>query len=1066
MGQLLDTSTRRSARRRHAAGLPGAPAPRRSRTAPSRLRHAAAAALGLLLASLAACALPDPGAVPGEPGGKPRHREPATGGSGGDGGAGGFGGAGGSGGAGGAITPVRLDAVRPPMGSREGGDTVTLQGAGFLQNFGKQASANTQVRFGSNPAIGVRVIDDETIYVGVPPGLAGWTDVTVSNPRGEAACEGCFRYLEPVSIASIDPPYGSADGGTLVTLRGTGLGEGMILTFGANAALDLQLQEDGSLTAIAPPGEEGALVDVRIFDEGGAATLRKSFRYVAPLRIDSVSPPGGPLAGGNAAAIAGAGLTADAEVLVGGTPAHASLRADGRLEVTMPPRSTAGAVPLEVRTRAGDAVGTYAYFDPDETELRLHVIDPASRLWTAPPGGSYTLIGNRLDDPHLAVRIGGELAEIHGPRSPWSVTVSAPQGAGPGVVDVEARVEGEVAILEGAFRYHDLPLQVLSFSPQSAPVEGGGAISIEVSGVLGTPRVFVGAREATGVVRMSATRVTAIIPPGAVGTVPVRVVDAEDPAVEGRRDGFSYRSPLRISRVEPASGARAGGTLVTVRGVGLDTPSLVLAFGGNEVRPQSVLDPFTAVVKTPRGDVGLVDVEAGAQASGEPWPSFTLRDGYSYFNPSSTTGGSSGGPLNGNLNVSVVDGTWWKFGAPIPNARVMAGSGDGMVAGYTDARGEVTLSSPLLVKPQVVTVVRSGFEAATVVNHRSENLTVRLLDLDPGPPPDPVPGPPPPEPGAVEGRVWGFKLPPNRPLRTGEREVAWVGVAARSVFSLPPFGPPPSFIEIAAEGDPFRFVFVGGRQLALYAIYGVENTITREFEPLTLGVSRGVLTEPGVVTEADVILDTHLDVTVPVTILNPPEADGLSTSSRVYAYADLGGDGIVPLDSAITRSGDRSKATLTRLPALVGVNLLFAVRGGQGLQQDEPFTATFRRQLGDVRQGVAIGPLLGLTRFVSPDMGLGPYIEWSRSPGPTPALSYLYIDTVTGMPLWHAVVPGDTTRFEVPPALHGELRNHTQLRLTLVQGIEPRSSFDQWSYDLLTTSAFTSYTVDSVLFSL
>lgn len=1022
----------------------------------------AAFATGLLLAA-AAC---DPGLGPpdgagGTMGGKIKPR-PDAGGSGGPGGSGGGdAGSGGTGGAGGdAPLPMRLDELRPARGPQAGGGTVTLVGSGFLQGFGRQASSLTEVRFGSNPALGARVIDDETIYATVPPGVAGLADVTVTNPEGEARCEGCFRYLDPLRIEALEPAEGSIHGGTRVRVRGRSLREGMILTFGGRAALDLALDDDGSLLATTPPGDEEGLVDVRLFDEDGHDWMRKSFRYTAPLRIVSVEPPGGPLAGGNRVRVAGSGLTSSAAAFVDGVAVHTLFEPGGTLLVTMPAKAAPGVASLEVRRSGERASVPYAYFDSARAGLNVISIAPGRSGLAG--GVDAVLVGTGLDHPRLAVWIGGRLAQVEGRAGSFFATVRIPAADSPGLADVEARADESAGRLVAAWRYVK-PFSLTSVSPDAAPLDGGVEVTIDGRDFPARVRVYVGALEATDVRRESATRLRAIAPRGTDGRVPVRVVDADDDANEAvLADSFLYVGPPRLALVEPPSGARAGGTRVTLRGAGFD-PTLSAKFGVASARLESVLDPFTSIWVTPRGDAGLVDVSVSG-----PGGSSTVRAGFSYTSSSSTSGGSSGGPLDGNLNVSVIEATWWKFGTPIAGVQVTVGDGASSLRGVTDDRGEVTFSSPLLIKPQMVTAVLEGYESATVVNQQSENLTIRLEDLRESDPDLPA-FPPPPEPGFVQGRLWGFKRPPNRPLRAGEREAAYVSVAPRSAYSLPPFGWQPSSIEILSEGGAFRFAFRGGRQVTLYAIYGIENQIDRSFNPLMMGVTRGVQTLPEVTTEADVILDTHMNVTAPVTILNPPELLGLYTSTRVYAYADLGGEGVIPLDVAHTGSSNGAKATFTRLPSLEGANLLFAARGGMGEEQMEPYTVTFRRQLGDPSQGVDVGPLLGLTRFAAPTGRLGPTIEWTRGAGPTPDLSYVFIeDPQTFMPLWHIVVPGGDVRVTVPEAVRNELRRRfspeDELLLTLVQGIEPRFAYDQWSYDELSTHAFTSFTVDSTTF--
>src|SRR5690606_60207 len=148
----------------------------------------------------------------------------------------------------------------------------------------------------------------------------------------------------------------------------------------------------------------------------------------------------------------------------------------------------------------------------------------------------------------------------------------------------------------------------------------------------------------------------------------------------------------RVAVAEPATGARAGGTRVIVRGAGFRDEMRVY-FGENEADGVQILDPFTLEILSPRGSVGLVDLRI-VRADGE---SATLDGGYYYYNPSSISGGASGGPLRGTLNVSALARSGPFRNAPIEGCLVHVGAQDDTaLTKKTDERGEVTFSSPNL----------------------------------------------------------------------------------------------------------------------------------------------------------------------------------------------------------------------------------------------------------------------------------------------------------------------------------------------------------------------------------
>jgi len=1102
------------------------------------------------------------------------------GGSGGTGGAGGSGGTGGSGGS--TAAELRVDDVRPPRGSLLGGDSVIINGAGFVQSVEANVRPNdvTKVFFGGNEAVGVRVIDDDTILVPTPPGNEGDADVVVRNTSGESVCTACYRYQAPVELFSVEPAEGSIHGGAVLALRGQNLRESMIVLVGGRAALQVQAQNDGSLTAILPPGDAAGPVDVRVYDADGQASLRKAFTYVAPLRIARLDPPGGPLAGGNRVTVVGSGFTADAEVFVGGARAASVLDDDGTLDVTVPPGVAPGAVDFEVRTPAGSAVAGYAYFDPQAAGVALYAVSPG--IGSLAGGDTVTLVGTHLDGLNLAVRFDGILAADAVATSANFVSATVPAGAAPGPVDVSVRVADGGATLPGGFRYVET-IEVDAVTPASGPEAGGTAIALTGSGFPARVRVFVGALEATAVERRSSTSLRAVTPAGTDGTVPVRVVDADDPSSEGvLAAGFAYEGAFDVLRSDPTTGARAGGTRVTLRGRGF-RPGLAASFGATAAASVAVQDPFTAVLVTPRGNVGTVDVTVDSGAGDQ----VTLDGAFTYFDPTNANGGSSGGPLNGTLNITVLDGGNARRGVPLPNVFVMLGTDDDThLQGLTDNRGQITFSDPTLVKAQVVSAALSGYESTTVVNQQSENLTMVLTpnfeppecangldddgdglidndgagdpakaDVDGclcGPNNSPMPdlcmcpmnpqesasccdgldndgdglidsddpecqcsggsseGPLaqcsnckdddgdgttdwfnprfPPDPGCanggdndergaiVAGRVWGFKLPGGRQLAPNEQEVAFVRVSVPSAYHAPPMSGAQSPLVVGTEGGSFAYEFASSRFMALYAVYGIQNLDTNEFTPLLMGVRRGVNPTPGNnITNADIILDMHLDLDVPVAIDNPPTWLGAQGESQVFAYMDLGNEGVIPVGSVIT-STSATQVTLRKLPRLSGESFLFHLRGTAGPGIGVPFTASFRRQAGDLSRGITMGPLLGLTRMLQPTPAqrFAGVFDWTAENGPTADIAYLQIDepTPTGalIPQWHIVVPGNERRVSVPPEVLQRLRNKydpgTALVVTHVTGVEPRFSYDQWNYQNLFVDAFTSFTVDQFLIQL
>jgi hypothetical protein len=129
----------------------------------------------------------------------------------------------------------------------------------------------------------------------------------------------------------------------------------------------------------------------------------------------------------------------------------------------------------------------------------------------------------------------------------------------------------------------------------------------------------------------------------------------------------------------------------------------------------------------------------------------TVEDVFSYYNPFVETAFVHGDAIDGTVNVQVFDDA----GRPVENAFVSVGAvidpAQPHRYGYTDFRGQVTLSGPGIVGPADLHAGKPGLGAFSIVQINRSNVNLLLL-TPPPPPPDPCDADPascepPPEPG-------------------------------------------------------------------------------------------------------------------------------------------------------------------------------------------------------------------------------------------------------------------------------------------------------------------------------
>jgi hypothetical protein len=174
-----------------------------------------------------------------------------------------------------------ITSASPSSGAMVGGTVVTVTGTGF-----DTAAGGTIVTIGGGAATAVSVSSSTSLTCTTPAGMAGPADVVVSTSGGSATLTQGFTYLRPVpTIASLSPSSGGMEGGTVVTVTGTGFDTaagGTTVTIGGVAATAVTVTSETSLTCTAPAGAAGP-ADVVVSTSGGSATLAQGFTYFGPF---------------------------------------------------------------------------------------------------------------------------------------------------------------------------------------------------------------------------------------------------------------------------------------------------------------------------------------------------------------------------------------------------------------------------------------------------------------------------------------------------------------------------------------------------------------------------------------------------------------------------------------------------------------------------------------------------------------------------------------------------------------------------------------------------------------
>jgi len=176
-------------------------------------------------------------------------------------------------------TAPAVGGVSPSSGPAAGGTAVTISGTGF--------GAGASVSFGGTPASSVSVVGSTSITAVTPAHASGTVNVVVTNVGGESGTlNNGFNYaavpLPAPSLNDITPNSGSTNGGTSVTISGTGFVAGATVRLGLTDATNISVLNSTTITATTPPHAAGPVNVVVQNPDSQSGTLVNGFTYASP----------------------------------------------------------------------------------------------------------------------------------------------------------------------------------------------------------------------------------------------------------------------------------------------------------------------------------------------------------------------------------------------------------------------------------------------------------------------------------------------------------------------------------------------------------------------------------------------------------------------------------------------------------------------------------------------------------------------------------------------------------------------------------------------------------------
>jgi alpha-tubulin suppressor-like RCC1 family protein len=311
--------------------------------------------------------------------------------------------------------------------------------------------------------------------------------------------------------------------------------------------------------------------------------------------VTKVEPNQGRASGGTSVTIAGTNLLGATSVKFGSTAA-ASFTVNSETSITAVSPAGTGTVDITVAIP-----GTESPIGPaDQFSYAPAVTGVEPRYGPASGATSVTISGSNFNEV-TAVKFGATSATSFKVESETKITAVSPSGVG--TADVTITSAGGTSPTGAADQFSYAP-SITSLEPSYGPKVGGTSVTITGTNFSEVTAVRFGSTNATKYTVNSTSSITATSPAGAGGPVDVTVTTAGGTSATSAADQFSY-GPT-IAKIEPATGAAEGGTLVKITGANL-TGTTAVKFGSTNATTFAVNSPTSLNAVAPGGG-GTVDI--------------------------------------------------------------------------------------------------------------------------------------------------------------------------------------------------------------------------------------------------------------------------------------------------------------------------------------------------------------------------------------------------------------------------------------------------------------------------
>ena len=548
------------------------------------------------------------------------------------------------------------------------------------------------------------VRDDVGNYAKFSPPTIANGKVYLATFSNQMMVYGLLGPPNPVpTLSTISPTSGTTNGGTAVTITGTGFLSGATVTLGGAAATNVAVENSTSITATTPVHVAGAVNVAVTNTDSQSGTLTNGYTYtnsgggggsIGFVQVNAATPqsPSASVAVSYSLAQTAGNLNI---VVVGWNDNTSSLSSvsDSRgnsyvqAGTTIAGTGIQQAIYYAKNIAAGSNTVTVsfnqaaAYVDVRLLEYSgLNTTNPldatagAAGTSNSPDSGAATTTSaNELI--FGAGTTGGSFNEAgtgftvciitspDGDIGEHKLVSSTGSYSAPATLNNSSTWVMQMVTFRASGQGSTNPAPtVTSISPNTGTANGGMPVTITGTGFLAGATVSLGGTAATNVAVANSTSITATTAAHAAGAVNV-VVTNTDAQSGTLSNGYTYTAinpAPTVTGIAPSSGPASGGTGVTITGTGFQSGATV-SLGGTAASNVVVGSSASITAMTPAHAAGAVNVVI----TNSDAKSGTLPNGYTYIGPADFTMTASalspttvavGGTATSTISITPLNG--------------------------------------------------------------------------------------------------------------------------------------------------------------------------------------------------------------------------------------------------------------------------------------------------------------------------------------------------------------------------------------------------------------------------